>query len=60
VLGPAMFYVGYVRGSDPTMALVGICCIVAGSVNLVRIKTYHDTVRSRPYSYVASEKATGG
>jgi hypothetical protein len=55
-----MFYVGYVRGSDPTMALVGICCIVAGSVNLVRIKTYHDTVRSRPYSYVASEKATGG
>lgn len=58
-LGPAMLYTGYIRANDPTMALFGLVCIVAGSVNLVRIKNYRDALRSRPYSNVAPEKTTG-
>ncbi|MCA9213766.1 MAG: hypothetical protein KDB27_11910 [Planctomycetales bacterium] len=49
-LGPYLFYLGYIHSSDTTMSLVGIGALVAGIVNVIRIKTYRDTLRSRPYA----------
>ena len=60
LLGPYLFYLGYVQGSDTTMALVGIGCIIASAVNLVRIKTYRDTLQSRPYAPAPSPSSAAG